>query len=93
MATRDLAAHVNNAVAIAATMPPAISIQMAIRCRIGILACTLAPKLTPGEWDVAKVGLPGRGPIVNVQEAKPRPPHPDDPRPAHWRNVGGPYGT
>jgi hypothetical protein len=47
----------------------------------------------PGDWGVAKVGVPGRGPVVNVQEAKPRPPHPDDPRPAHWRNVGGPYAN
>ena len=53
----------------------------------------LPREVEPGKWDVAKVGLPGRGPIVNVQEAKPRPPHPDDPRPAHWRNVGGPYGN
>jgi hypothetical protein len=53
----------------------------------------LVREISPGEWDVAKVGLPGRGPLVNVQEAKPRPPHPDDPRPSHWRNVGGPYGT
>jgi hypothetical protein len=50
-------------------------------------------EVAPGEWDVAKVSLPGRGPIVNVQEAKPRPPQPDDPRPSHWRNVGGPYAT
>jgi hypothetical protein len=53
----------------------------------------LPREITPGKWAVAKVGIPGRGPIVNVQEAKPRPPHPDDPRPAHWRNVGGPYGN
>ena len=53
----------------------------------------LPKEIAPGQWAVAKVGVPGRGPIVNVQEAKPRPPHPDDPRPAHWRNVGGPYGT
>jgi hypothetical protein len=51
----------------------------------------LPRELAPGEWAVAKVGVPGRGPIVNVQEAKPRPPHPDDPRPSIWRNVGGPY--
>jgi hypothetical protein len=53
----------------------------------------LPREIAPGEWGVARVGVPGRGPLVNVQEAKPRPPHPDDPRPAHWRNVGGPYGT
>lgn len=51
----------------------------------------LPRELASGEWAVAKVGVPGRGPIVNVQEAKPRPPHPDDPRPSIWRNVGGPY--
>jgi hypothetical protein len=53
----------------------------------------LPREIAPGEWGVAKVDLPARGPIVNVQEAKPRPPHPDDPRPAHWRNVGGPYAN
>jgi hypothetical protein len=53
----------------------------------------LPREIAPGHWGVAKVGVPGRGPIVNVQEAKPRPPHPDDPRPAHWRNVGGPYAN
>jgi hypothetical protein len=53
----------------------------------------LPREITPGDWGVAKVGVPGRGPTVSVQEAKPRPPHPDDPRPAHWRNVGGPYAN
>jgi hypothetical protein len=53
----------------------------------------LPREIAPGVWGVAKVSVPGRGPIVNVQEAKPRPPHPDDPRPAHWRNVGGPYAN
>ena len=27
-----------------------------------------------------------------LQESKPRPPQADDPRPAFWRDVGGPYG-
>ena len=51
----------------------------------------LAREVSPGVWGVAKVGLPGRGKLVNVQEARPRPPHADDPRPAFWRDVGGPY--
>jgi hypothetical protein len=51
----------------------------------------LVREVAPGDFGVAKVGLPGQGPLVNVQEAKPRPPQPDDPRPAFWRNVGGPY--
>ena len=51
----------------------------------------LPREIASGEWGVVKVGVPGRGPVVNVQEAKPRPPHPDDPRPSYWRNVGGPW--
>jgi hypothetical protein len=53
----------------------------------------LARESTPGEWTVAKIGLPSRGPTVGVQESKPRPPQPGDPRPAFWRDVGGPYAT
>ena len=45
------------------------------------------------EWTVAKVGVPGKRPLATAQESKPRPPQADDPRPALWRDVGGPYGT
>jgi hypothetical protein len=44
-------------------------------------------------WSVVRVSLPhdrsgdGLRPMV---EAKPRPPHPDDPRPNTWRDLGGP---
>src|ERR671929_223293 len=36
----------------------------------------LPREIAPGQWGVAKVGVPGRGPVVNVQEAKPRRPLP-----------------
>jgi hypothetical protein len=52
----------------------------------------LPRELAPGEWAVVKVGVPGQRPLGTMQEAKPRPPQPDDVRPAMWRNVGGPYG-
>jgi len=52
----------------------------------------LARETAPGEWAVAKIGVPSRGPTTNTQEAKPRPPQADDPRPPMWRDVGGPYG-
>ena len=51
----------------------------------------LAREATPGEWTVVRIGLPSRGPTVDTQESKPRPPQADDPRPAFWRDVGGPY--
>jgi hypothetical protein len=47
----------------------------------------------PGEWSVVKVGIPGSRPLGTMQEAKPKPPMADDPRPALWRDVGGPYGA
>ena len=47
---------------------------------------------THGEWTVVKVGVPGRRPLETAQEARPRPPQADDPRPPLWRDVGGPYG-
>ena len=31
--------------------------------------------------------------LLSAQEARPKPPTADDPRPAMWRNVGGPYGA
>jgi hypothetical protein len=46
-------------------------------------------------WTVVKVPLPeGRGlrPLTTGSEARPRPPHPDDPRPAHVQNVPGAWG-
>jgi len=51
----------------------------------------LAREATPGEWTVVRIGRPSRGPTVDTQESKPRPPQADDPRPAFWRDVGGPY--
>jgi hypothetical protein len=45
-----------------------------------------------GEWTVAKLGIPPTRPSGTTQESKPRPPQADDPRPAMWRDVGGPYG-
>jgi hypothetical protein len=46
-----------------------------------------------GDWSLVKVRLPGsrRGPIEATVEAKPKPAQADDPRPAMWRDVGGPY--
>lgn len=46
------------------------------------------------DWALVKVaGLPidVLGPLQTTTEAKPRPPMADDPRPAHWQNVGGPW--
>jgi hypothetical protein len=51
----------------------------------------LPRELAAGEWAVVKVGVPGQGPLGTMTEAKPRPPQADDPRPAMWRDVGGPY--
>jgi len=45
-------------------------------------------------WEVARVTLPaglGAQPVGTITEAKPKPPEPDDPRPAYWRNTGGPW--
>jgi hypothetical protein len=52
----------------------------------------LPRELAAGEWAVVRVGVPGQRPLGSLTEAKPRPPQPDDVRPALWRNVGGPYG-
>ena len=46
-----------------------------------------------GEWTVVKIGAVGARPLGSSQEGKPRPPQADDPRPALWRDVGGPYGA
>ena len=53
----------------------------------------LPRELEGGEWTVAKIGVPGQRPLATAQEAKPRPPQADDPRPPMWRDVGGPYAT
>jgi hypothetical protein len=53
----------------------------------------LPRELADGEWTVVKVGVPTRRPLGTTQEAKPRPPQAEDPRPALWRDVGGPYGA
>jgi hypothetical protein len=45
-----------------------------------------------GAWSVAKLAIPPTRPLGTTQESKPRPPQADDPRPAFWRDVGGPYG-
>jgi hypothetical protein len=45
-----------------------------------------------GEWSVVKVRMPGSQIHGKATvEAKPKPPQADDPRPAMWRDVGGPY--
>ena len=48
-----------------------------------------------GVWEVARISLPAGmriDPVTETTEAKPKPPHPGDPRPAFEQNVGGPYG-
>jgi hypothetical protein len=52
----------------------------------------LPREITPGEWAIVRVGVPTQRPLGSMQEAKPRPAQGDDPRPALWRDVGGPYG-
>jgi hypothetical protein len=47
-----------------------------------------------GEWEVARVTLPPGmriDPLKTGAEAKPRPAEAPDPRPAFFRDVGGPY--
>jgi hypothetical protein len=47
-----------------------------------------------GEWEVVRVSIPGGvriDPLKEAVESKPRPEAPD-PRPAFFRDVGGPYG-
>jgi hypothetical protein len=41
-----------------------------------------------GECSLAKVARPRRGaePLAEGVEARPRPPHPDDPRPLDWQH-------
>jgi hypothetical protein len=52
----------------------------------------LPREIAPGEWAIVRVGMPTQRPLGSMQEAKPRPAQADDPRPALWRDVGGPYG-
>lgn len=52
----------------------------------------LPRELSPGRWAVVRVGLATQMPLATAQESRPRPPRADDPRPAMWRDVGGPYG-
>jgi hypothetical protein len=47
-----------------------------------------------GDWQVARVKVPGGvriDPLAETVESRTQPEAPD-PRPAHDRNVGGPYG-
>jgi len=44
-----------------------------------------------GEWEVVRLAGMGRRATSETVEAKPKPPQADDPRPAFWRDVGGPY--
>ena len=51
----------------------------------------LPRELAPGKWAIVKLGVARQPPLGSTQEAKPRPSPADDPRPAFWRDVGGPY--
>ena len=51
----------------------------------------LPRQLAPHEWAVVRVGMATQRPLGAAQESRPRPPQADDPRPALWRDVGGPY--
>jgi hypothetical protein len=45
-------------------------------------------------WEVLRIKIPGGvriDPLSETAEAKPRPPDAPDPRPAFFRDVGGPY--
>jgi hypothetical protein len=44
-----------------------------------------------GAWEVVRLPGMGRKPTTETVESKPKPPQADDPRPALWRDVGGPY--
>jgi hypothetical protein len=52
----------------------------------------IARESSGGEWSVVKLGVAATRPRGATQESKPRPLQADDPRPAFWREVGGPYG-
>lgn len=51
----------------------------------------LPRELAPGEWGIVRLGVAPQPPLGSRQEARPRPANADDPRPAFWRDVGGPY--
>ena len=51
----------------------------------------LPREISSGRWVIVKVGVPSQSPIGSLQEARPRPPRADDPRPAISRDVGGGY--
>jgi hypothetical protein len=53
----------------------------------------IARETGDGDWTVVKLSVPAAKPTGTIQESKPRPPSADDPRPALWRDVGGPYGA
>jgi hypothetical protein len=45
-----------------------------------------------GTWSVVKIALPPNDARKDAEiRADEKPPTGDDPRPAHWRNVGGPW--
>jgi len=41
--------------------------------------------------DAEREAQPLDAALKTTTEANPRPPMADDPRPAHWRNTGGPW--
>ncbi len=51
-------------------------------------ATWLVTEQEPGKWSVVKVGLKPTPPDAEATESRPRPPHPDDPRPRHNPNWG-----
>lgn len=51
-------------------------------------------ELKRGEFDIAKLSVPGLGnarPLIASTEAKPKPPQAEDPRPSAWRDAP-PFG-
>jgi hypothetical protein len=54
----------------------------------------MARGTSDGEWEVVKVRIPGMrtGPLKSTSEAKPKPPMPEDPRPAPFRDAP-PFGA
>jgi hypothetical protein len=52
------------------------------------------PHGTGDAWEVVRVALPGAirlDPVTATVESRPQPEPREDPRPAHFRNVGGPW--
>ena len=52
----------------------------------------LPREITPGQWAVVKVGVPRHAPLATARSPSRGRRPADDPRPAMWRDVGGPYG-